>query len=95
MSKVVKYTLYCVGFLCVFIAGSLAGCKSTGYQGWIYHEKDLIVKTNCDDELFLTINPDMIEVKSSYDYYGAYLDKEVYKYKNDGKYRVEKKECER
>ena len=95
MSKVVKYTLYCVGFLCVFIAGSLAGCKSKGYQGLIYHEKDLLAKTSCEDELFLTISPDTIEVRSVYNSCSNYIDKEVYKYKNDGKYSVEKRECER
>ena len=35
MSKEAKYTIYFAGFLCVliFIAGSLVGCKSKGYQG--------------------------------------------------------------
>ena len=54
MSKEAKYTVYFVGFLCllIFIAGMLSGCKIKGYQGWIYYDKDLIVKTLCDDELF-------------------------------------------
>lgn len=97
MSKEAKYTIYFAGFLCVliFIAGSLAGCKSKGYQGLIYHEKDLIAKTSCEDELFLTISPDTIVVRSVYNSYGLYIDKEVYKYKNDDKYRIEKKECDR
>jgi hypothetical protein len=34
MSKEAKYTVYFVGFICLmmFIVGSLAGCKSKGYQ---------------------------------------------------------------
>ena len=56
-------------------------------------QKDLIAKTSCEDELFLEINPNTIEVRSVYNSYGAYWDKEVYKYKNDGKYSIEKKEC--
>lgn len=100
MSKEAKYTIYFVGFICllIFIGGMLSGCKSKGYQGLIYHEKDLIAKTSCEDEMFLTISPDTIVVRSVYNAYGTYgiyNDKEVYKYKNDGKYRVEKKECER
>ena len=97
MSKEGKYTIYFLGFLCLLtcIVGVLSGCNSKGYLGLIYHEKDLIAKTSCEDELFLTISPDTIEVRSVYNSYGAYWDKEVYKYKNDGKYRVEKKECER
>jgi hypothetical protein len=97
MSKEGKYTIYFLGFLCLLtcIAGMLSGCKSKGYQGLIYHEKDLIAKTSCEDEMFLTISPDTIEVRSVYNSYGTYWDKEVYKYKNDGKYRIEKKECDR
>ena len=97
MSKESKYTVYFVGFLCILVcvAGSLVGCKSKGFQGLIYHEKDLIAKTACDDELFLTISPDTIVVRSVYNAYSNYIDKEVYKYKNDGKYSVEKRECER
>lgn len=97
MSKEGKYTIYFLGFLCLLtcIAGMLSGCKSKGYQGLIYHEKDLIAKTSCEDELFLEIKPDTIEIRSVYNSYGAYWDKEVYKYLNDGKYRVEKKECDR
>ena len=96
MSKEGKYTLYFVVFILLFfVVGSLSGCKSKGYQGLIYHEKDLIAKTSCADEMFLTISPDTIEVRSVYNSYGAYWDKEVYKYNNDGKYSIEKKECER
>ena len=98
MSKEAKYTMYFVGFLCLlmFAAGMLSGCKSKGYQGWIYHDKDMIAKTDCDDELFLNVGPDTIVVKSSYiGSYGIISDREVYKYVNDGKYRIEKKECER
>ena len=97
MSKEGKYILYFLGFCCflVCVVGMLSGCKSKGYQGLIYHENELIARTQCDDELFLKVSPDLIEVKSSYNSYGAYWDKEVYTYKNDGKYRIEKKECER
>ncbi len=97
MSKEAKYTMYFVGFICVLImiAGVFSGCEHKGIQGWIYHDKNLIAKTVCEDELFLTINPDTIVVKSSYNSYGAYWDKEVYKYVNDGNYRVERKECVR
>lgn len=98
MNKEAKYTVYFVGFLCllIFIAGSLSGCKSKGYQGLIYHEKDMIAKTACEDELFLEINPDTIVVRSVYNAgYGFLNDKEVYRYINDGKYRIEKKECDR
>ena len=96
MSKEAKYTVYFVGFLCllIFIAGMLSGCKTKGYQGWIYYDKDLIVKTLCDDELFLNVSPDSIVVKSAYNSYGVWSYKEVYTYVNDGKYRIEKKECE-
>lgn len=97
MSKEAKYTIYFVGFICllIFIGGMLSGCKSKGYQGLIYHEKDLIAKTSCEDELFLEINPDTIVVRSAYDVMGLYNYKEIYRYVNDGKYRVEKKECDR
>lgn len=96
MSKEAKYITYFVCFIFLFfVVIPLVGCKSKGYQGLIYHEKDLIAKTSCEDEMFLTISPDTIEVRSVYDSYGAYWNKEVYKYKNDGKYRVEKKECDR
>lgn len=97
MSKEAKYTIYFVGFLCLLICivGMLSGCKSKGYQGWIYHNKDMIAKTSCDDELFLNVGPDTVVVKSAYHSAYGYYDKEVYKYVNDGHYRVEKKECER
>lgn len=98
MSKEAKYTIYFLGFLCLLVStvGMLSGCKSKGYQGLIYHNKDMIAKTACDDELFLNIGPDTIVVKSLYiGSYGITTDREVYKYVNDGHYRVEKKECER
>ena len=96
MSKEGKYTLYFIGFLCILVCvAGLSGCKSKGYQGLIYHEKDLIAKTACVDELFFTISTDTIEVRSVYNSCSNYIDKEVYKYKNDGKYSVEKRECER
>ena len=98
MSKEAKGVMYFLGFLCLLtcIMGVFSGCKSKGYQGLIYHEKDLIAKTACDDELFLDVGPDTIVVKSSYiGSYGFISDREVYRYVNDGKYRVEKKECER
>lgn len=97
MSKEAKFVMYFLGFLCLLtcIIG-ITGCKSKGYQGLIYHEKDLIAKTSCDDELFLNVGPDTIEVRSVYNAgYGFLNDKEVYRYVNDGKYRVEKKECDR
>ena len=67
MSKEAKYIVFFVCFIFMFfVIGSLAGCKSKGYQGLIYHEKDLIAKTSCDDELFLKVGPDTVVVKSSY-----------------------------
>ena len=73
-----------------------SGCKLKGYQALIYHNKDMIVKTSCDDELFLNVGPDTIVVKSAgIGSYGIISDREVYKYVNDGKYRIDKKECER
>ena len=96
MSKEAKYIVFFVCFIFMFfVIGSLAGCKSKGYQGLIYHENDLIAKTSCEDEMFLNVGPDTVVVKSSYYTAYGYFDKEVYKYLNDGKYRIEKKECDR
>lgn len=97
MNKEAKYITYFVCFIFLFfVVIPLVGCKSKGYQGLIYHEKDMIAKTACEDELFLEINPDTIVVRSVYNAgYGIYKDKEVYRYVNDGKYRIEKKECDR
>ena len=77
----------------IFIAGLMTGCESKGVQAWIYHDKELITKTVCDDDLFVSILPDTIIVKSKYrGSYGLY-DKDIYKYINDGKYTIERKEC--
>ena len=95
MSKEAKYTVYFVGFLCllIFIAGLMTGCESKGVQGFIYHDKELVTKTICNDDLFVSILPDTIIVKSKYrGSYGLY-DKDIYKYINDGKYTIERKEC--
>ena len=95
MSKEAKYTVYFVGFLCllIFIAGLMTGCESKGVQAWIYHDKELVAKTICNDDLFVSILPDTIIVKSKYrGSYGLY-DKDIYKYINDGKYTIERKEC--
>ena len=95
MSKEAKYTVYFVGFLCllIFIAGIFSGCESKGVQGFIYHDKELVTKTICNDDLFVSILPDTIIVKSKYrGSYGLY-DKDIYKYINDGKYTIERKEC--
>ena len=97
MSNEGKYTLYFCGFLCllVFIIGMVSGCSSDGYQGWIYHDKELITKTICDEEVFIRLYPDTIVVKSAYQSYGVWSHKEIYTFVNDGKYRIEKKECKR
>ena len=95
MSKEAKYTVYFVGFLCllIFIAGIFSGCESKWIQGFIYHDKELVAKTICNDDLFVSILSDTIIVKSKYrGSYGLY-DKDIYKYINDGKYTVERKEC--
>ena len=95
MSKEAKYTVYFVGFLCllIFIAGLITCCESKGVQGFIYHDKELVTKTICNDDLFVSILPDTIIVKSKYrGSYGLY-DKDIYKYINDGKYTIERKEC--
>ena len=96
MSKEAKYITYFLGFLCllIFVAGLMTSCESKGVQAWIYHDKELITKTVCDDELFLNVSPDTIVVKSAYNSYGVWSYKEVYTYVNDGKFRIEKKECE-
>ena len=97
MSKEAKYTVYFVGFLCllIFIAGIFSGCESKGIQGLIYHNKELVAKTVCDDDLFVSIMPDTVIVKTKYrGSYGLY-DKDIYMYLNDGKYTVERKECVR
>lgn len=95
MSKEAKYTVYFVGFLCllIFIAGLTTGCESKGVQAWIYHDKELITKTVCDDEVFIRLEPDTITVKSAYNSYGVWSHKEIYTYVNDGKFRIERKEC--
>ncbi len=73
----------------------IVGCESKGIQGLIYHDKELIAKTVCNDDLFVRIMPDTVIVRSKYrSSYGLY-DKEVYMYLNDGKYRIERKECVR
>ena len=55
--------------------------------------KELIAKTVCDDDLFISIMPDTVIVKTKYrDSYGLY-NKDIYMYLNDGKYTVERKEC--
>lgn len=77
----------------IFIAGLMTGCESKGVQGFIYHDKELVTKTICNDDLFVSILPDTIIVKSKYrGSYGLY-DKDIYKYINDGKYTIERKEC--
>mgnify|MGYP006896839373 FL=1 len=97
MSKEAKYTVYFVGFLCllIFIAGIFSGCESQGVQAWLYHDKELITKTVCDDEVFIRLGPDTIVVKSAYNSYGVWSHKEIYTYVNDGCFRVERKECVR
>lgn len=97
MSKEAKYTVYFVGFLCLlsFIAGLISGCDQKGFQAWIYHDKELITKTVCDEDVFIRLQPDTIEVKSAYYSYGLWRHKEVYTYVNDGKYHIERKECVR
>lgn len=97
MSKEAKYTVYFVGFLCllIFVAGLMTGCKQKGVQALIYHDKELITKTVCDEEVFIRLKPDTIVVKSAYNSYGVWSHREIYAYVNDGHYRVERKECER
>ena len=95
MSKEAKYTVYFVGILCllIFIAGIFSGCESKGVQAWIYHDKELITKTVCDDDLFVSILPDTIIVKSKYRGSYGLKEKDIYKYINDGKYTIKRKEC--
>ena len=77
----------------IFIAGIFSGCESKGIQGFIYHDKELVAKTVCDDEVFIRLAPDTIVVKSAYNSYGVWSHKEIYTYVNDGKFRIERKEC--
>lgn len=96
MHNTSKYAvLFAMVFFLLLLTISMSGCEDRGFQGFIYHDKDLIAKTSCEDELFFVINPDTIMVKSVYDVMGIYNNKEIYRYVNDGKYRIEKNKCVR
>lgn len=94
MSKEAKCVMYFLGLLCLAtVIFGITGCKQEGVQGFIFHDDKLIAKTVCEEELFFSIKPDTINIRSTYSSYGAWWDKEKYVYLNDGKYRIERKTC--
>lgn len=93
MSKEAKIVCYFIGLACLAMF-MLSGCKHSGVQGYIYHEGMLHAKTNCARDLVFEINPAHVIVETIDYGYGERLVHEKYKYENDGKYTVERKECE-
>lgn len=89
MRKEAKFVCYSIGLACLamFI---LSGCQIIGRQGEIYHDGIIIAKTNCAMDLGVEITPEHVIVKT----YGKRLVQEKYMYVNDGKYRIERKECD-
>lgn len=89
-----KYTvMFAVFFILLLLTIASAGCEGKGVKGFIYHDKDLVATTQCDDDLRVSFTPDTITIKTKYlSKYGLY-DKDIYQYLNDGKYHVERKEC--
>ena len=98
MSKESKRVLYFLGALCLLVSilGMFGGCdrKEEGVQGLIYHEGILIAKTSCDYDMTFEINPSTVLVQSISREYGSRFTRAKYQYENDGKYTVERKECE-
>lgn len=96
MSTEAKVICRVIGLLCamMFVIGTILGCKQSGIQGHIYHEGILIAKTNCDMDLRFELNQESVIVESLTHEYGNKIVRERYQYANDGKYRVERKECE-
>ena len=97
MSKEAKFTCYfIIGLACLVIA-IFSGCKRRGVQGYIYHEGILHAKTNCETELRVEMNPEYVIFETrtyKNGEYGERITVEKYQYANDGKYTVERKECE-
>lgn len=95
MSKEAKIVCYFIGVACLamFI---LSGCKHS-VQGYIYHEGMLHAITNCETELRVEMNPEYVIIETrtyKNGEYGERITMETYKYVNDGKYIVERKECD-
>lgn len=96
MSKEAKIVCYFIGLACLAMF-MLSGCKHSGVQGYIYHEGMLHAKTNCDTELRIEMNPEYIIIETrtyKNGEWGERITVETYQYVNDGKYTVERKECE-
>ena len=96
MSKEAKFTCYFIGGLACPLPLIFCGCKHS-VQGYIYHEGILQTKTNCETELRVEMNPDYVIVETrtyKNGEYGERITIDTYKYVNDGKYTVERKECE-
>lgn len=96
MSKKAKNACYFLVLACLSIV-ILGGCKRSGVQGYIYHEGMLHAKTNCETELRVEMNPEYVIIETrtyKNGEYGERITMETYKYVNDGKYTVERKECD-
>lgn len=96
MSKEAKFTCYFIGGLACLLPLIFSGCKHS-VQGYIYHEGILHTKTNCETELRVEMNPEYVIVETrtyKNGEYGERITIDTYKYVNDGKYTVERKECE-
>ena len=95
MSKKTKFTCCFIGFACL-LPLFFSGCKHS-VQGYIYHDGILHAKTNCETELRVEMNPEYVIIETrtyKNGEYGERITLETYKYVNDGKYTVERKECE-
>lgn len=95
MSKKAKNVCYFLVLACLAIV-ILGGCKHS-VQGYIYHEGMLHAKTNCETELRVEMNPEYVIIETrtyKNGEYGERITMETYKYVNDGKYTVERKECD-
>lgn len=96
MSKEAKFACYFIG-LSFMVMLIFSGCKHRGVQGYIYHEGILHTKTNCETELRVEMTPEYVTIETrtyKNGEYGERITVDTYKYVNDGKYTVERKECE-
>lgn len=93
MRKEAKFVCYSIGLACMAMS-LLSGCRLIGRQGDIYHEGIIIAKTKCAMDLVFEITPEHVIVETLILEPGNTRVQEKYMYVNDGKYHIERKECE-
>ena len=92
MRKEAKFVCYSIGLACMAMS-ILSGCRLIGRQVDIYHEGIIIAKTNCAMDIVFEINPEHVIVETLIHEHGNSFVQEKYMYVNDGKHRIERKEC--